>query len=149
MKMKTKTKASPRPRLAGKTFIAVDVSGSAQYSKVERGLKQAESIARALGVQRAAYLAFDHEIEFEKLAKLGSVSVAELSERGGCGTNFHRLFERLMDCPNPALMIVVTDMLGPFPEKNPVPKATIIWLDTEGAEVSVPPFGLYVRKDKE
>jgi predicted metal-dependent peptidase len=138
-----------KTKLTGKVFIAVDVSGSALRVRTAQALKQAETIARALGATHAGYLAFDHRIESQERAKLGTVRVKELMKSGGGGTDYRPLFFRVSECPDPALLIVVTDMLGPFPDENPAKRATVIWINTDGALQGPPPFGLVVALPKE
>ena len=122
-----------KTKLTGQVFIAVDVSGSALRVRTAQAIKQAETIARALGATQATYLAFDHRIGFEKYAKLGTVRVKELMKFGNGGTDFKPLFARAAEQLHLSLLIVISDMLSPCcPEVNPVPKATVIWLDTEG-----------------
>lgn len=133
------------PTMLGHAFIAVDVSGSARYADIARGVKQAESVVRALGARQASYLAFDHRIECEKKAKLGAFGgVKILMKSGGGGTDYRPLFNRLAECPETSLMVVVTDMLGAIPDKNPVQRATVIWLNTDESDSmrKVPSFGL-------
>jgi predicted metal-dependent peptidase len=145
--MKIKTAPRSKAGLVGKVFIAVDVSGSARREQLVQAVKQAETIARALGATQATYLAFDHRIESQERAKLGTVRVEDLMEHGGGGTDFRPLFAMLADCPSTSLMIVVSDMLASVPVVNPVPRTTIIWLDTEGDHLPTPPpFGLLLSR---
>ena len=148
--MKIMTAPRAKASVYGKTFIAVDVSGSARREQLAHGIKKAESIARAFGVTEASYIAFDHKIEFEKKTRLGKVGVDALMKHGGCGSDLRELFYRLDDCMNPGLVFVVTDMLLPFPELNPVSKATFVWIITEETLLPRwPTFGLFINSSRE
>lgn len=132
-----------RTTLPGRTkrlapvVIALDLSASISSEQANRMLSETRAI---LAVYRRPIrtLTFDVEVHEDREIR----SVRDLKPKGGGGTSFIPLFERLDGDPKrqqrPACVVVFTDLYAHYPEESP--PFPVVFVDVDGT-FGTPPFG--------
>lgn len=117
--------------------VCIDVSGSVSSDMVRRFTAEVVGI----GKRRACELhlvVFDHGIQLS--TRLDGFDlrgeIEALSFKGGGGTSFAEPIAEA-STKDPSVIVVLTDMLGPF---GPDPKVPVIWA-TPNLRAPAPPFG--------
>ncbi|HSW30209.1 MAG TPA: VWA-like domain-containing protein [Longimicrobiales bacterium] len=117
--------------------VAWDLSGS--ISSEEGSIMLTETRAILSQYRRPVrVLTFDVEVHVDQ----DIADVSAIVPKGGGGTSFVPLFERLAERPGPlgapACVIVFTDLCGTFPDEPP--PYPVVWIDVTGSYGN-PPFG--------
>lgn len=129
-------------RKLGKIVVGVDCSGSISQTQLSSMSSHLSHIMHDCHPEQIVVIYFDHNVidvvEYDR-----HVFDIKLELKGGGGTDFVPVFERLSTAYSDAsLMIMMTDMYGPFPEEPTIPT---IWVtSTESLE---PPFGEVIYAD--
>jgi predicted metal-dependent peptidase len=99
-----------------RAVVAVDTSGSMSDRELAMGLSEIQAVLEQCGL-RARAIVCDAEIHEDCEIK----SAAELSTRlkGGGGTDFRPIFDRIAKGRMPDVLVFVTDGYGPAPETPP------------------------------
>ena len=116
---------APIPRLA----VIVDTSGSMSGDDLSQALGEIKGILKAVGCQEGVpVLACDAEVHnAQKVFNAKQVSLA-----GGGGTNMGIGMEACSKLkPKPEIVVCLTDMMTPWPDKAPDYKMLIVGLNTE------------------
>lgn len=107
--------------------VVIDTSGSMGARELAACLRETQGVLRAVGA-KIRFTAIDAIIQSEK--ELTNLDQALTLLKGGGGTDFRPLFERLPRRPKskrPQIVVFMTDGFGPAPE-TPPKDVHVIWL---------------------
>jgi predicted metal-dependent peptidase len=116
-----------------RAVVAVDTSGSMSDRELAMGLSEIQAVLEQCGL-RARAIVCDAEIHEDCEIK----SAAELRTRlkGGGGTDFRPIFDRIAKGRMPDVLVFVTDGYGPAPE-TPPPYGMVWVLVGQGSKAPV------------
>jgi predicted metal-dependent peptidase len=134
--------------------IFVDTSGSIGEKEIKAFVSEIVGILRCRGIKSARIIACDDKIHEGGDNTITPTDTLPENYPGGGGTDFRPPFKRLRDDPQgetPALIVYLTDMMGTFPDKDPLGTPTI-WLAScppwmKEADIPQPPFGTVIPYD--
>lgn len=121
--------------------VALDLSASISGEQANRMLSETRAILQAYR-RPIRTLTFDVEVHEDRSIR----SVAELKPRGGGGTSFVPLFQKLEEDRKrnrgPACVVVFTDLHSIYPAQ--APPFPVVFVDVDGT-FGDPPFGHLIR----
>jgi predicted metal-dependent peptidase len=124
----------------GEPVIAVDASSSITSKNLEEFNSHINHLIEQLQPELTHTLIFDTGIKSSTAYSVDDLPIKmEFVGRGG--TDFRPIFswiEKSMEKP-PACLIVLTDLLGPFPDQEP--DYPVLWVCTLPTIYKMPPFG--------
>jgi predicted metal-dependent peptidase len=118
----------------GDLVFAIDMSGSC-LSYTKPFCSEIAVVHQDLKPSRLTMLTFDTRVH--DCGEFGPGDDIEFNLKGGGGTDFRPIFDRIdqMDSP-PRAVVILTDLLGPFPSE--APNYPVLWVSTRKR---VAPFG--------
>lgn len=111
----------PVPRVV----VAVDTSGSMSTNELSVAMSEVDGVLKAVGAE-VDFISIDADIHSE--LKVHDVKSAIAALKGGGGTDFRPLFERIEQMrPRPDVCVFATDGYGPAPAVPPA-GLQVVWL---------------------
>jgi predicted metal-dependent peptidase len=111
------------PRM-GKIAVAIDTSGSIGQKELDEFMAEVRSIMFDCRPEKLVIIQCDAEIH--EYLELDPFDEIDVKLKGGGGTDFRPVFERLTAEPEPpAALVYLTDLMGSFPEDAPA--YPVIW----------------------
>lgn len=130
----------------GEVVVYVDASGSCYDQATQANFAgHINAILSEAKPSKVHVIYFDTQVHKHIEMDPGEIEFAPQPQGGG-GTSFEKLFPWLEDMGiNPALAIVLTDMMGGMPNEEDAPQYPVVWASTEAGYVG--PFGetIYVK----
>ena len=119
---------SPKPRIA----VVVDTSGSMTASLLNTAMSELKGVLRSTGVSTGVpVIACDADVHSDKTV----FSISQVDLGGGGGTDMGVGLDHAAKIkPRPEVVVVMTDMMTPWPDESP-PFRTII-CDVTGRKTS-------------
>lgn len=122
-------------------WFFVDTSGSVSDREVAIAFAEIKEASAQVDNMSGFVCFFDTRVSspesFESTEELDKITPV-----GGGGTSFYAVFDYIRKIPEeekPAVVAIITDGCGVFPQEDQVPSIPVIWLLTEKGQV--PPFG--------
>ncbi len=122
----------------GPIVIFRDTSGSCYaYQSQKQIMSHVQAIMAEAKPEQLILVDFDASIHHNAVFDRGDEHI-DLTPKGGGGTSFTPLFDWVTEQGiNPAVVLVITDMYGTFPQRHP--DYNVIWVSI--SEVDTAPFG--------
>jgi predicted metal-dependent peptidase len=132
--------------------VVVDSSGSIGEKEIKSFVGEIVGILRCRGIASVRIMSCDDKVTLDET--ISPTDALPENYPGGGGTDFRPPFKRLRDEPGPArpaLVVYLTDMMGTFPDKDPLGLPTI-WLAScppwmKPESLPVPCFGTVIAYD--
>jgi predicted metal-dependent peptidase len=132
--------------------VVVDSSGSIGQKELKSFVGEIVGILRCRGIASVRIMSCDDKVMLDET--ISPTDALPENYPGGGGTDFRPPFKRLRDEPGPArpaLVVYLTDMMGTFPDKDPLGLPTI-WLAScppwmKEEQLPVPCFGVVIPYD--
>ena len=124
----------------GTFVVAIDTSGSVSPDMVDKFMAEVQYCMDTVKPEKIIVIDCDAAINQEREFAYGD-SVRDFKLKGGGGTDFRPVFDRVKSLPeHPEAVVYFTDGYGAFPDN--APDYPVIWVDYGGTDY---PFGEVVR----
>jgi predicted metal-dependent peptidase len=124
----------------GTFVVAIDTSGSVTPDLIDKFMAEVQYCLDTVKPEKVIVIDCDAAINQEREFAYGD-SVRDLKLKGGGGTDFRPVFDRVKSLSDsPEAVVYFTDGYGAFPDSPP--NYPVIWVDYGGTEY---PFGEVVR----
>jgi predicted metal-dependent peptidase len=126
----------------GEVLLLIDGSGSCFTAAAQENFAEHVNAIMAEAKPKKIIVGYFDTKVYEWIEYEPGLMEIELKPKGGGGTSFRRPFAQVREAGyDPAVMIVLTDMLGTYPDEEP--DCPVIWADVLGHDQN-PPFGEYI-----
>ena len=123
----------------GNVVVAIDTSGSISDDDISQFVSELKKISNL--VEEVTVITCDCQIHETVKVRHFSEILSKIQMKGGGGTSFKPVFDKIAEGQVPQLLVYLTDTYGDYPEKKPT--YPVLWMSTV-AEPQKPPFGLLV-----